>query len=261
MNQMAVPTQNIYNICSVFKNIIAWSQLQKDFLFVCFKLWSKRKLTEVILTGQWQWLGIIHRERLRVTDLHGCLPEGRRRPRGGSWAQPGWRRCCSRMTCSWSTSTGWAGLEDSIVKHINTDGYAKALRCSAYMFVLQKLSSVSDQPSFTFNTFESKLKKKIYTDNQLCTNPKLHELLELSLSLSTNTEHGNYKTGAINSFFRKANSSYSLVTSGNHSEQLCFFGLEEPKLTEWILWIFDLVSKFGVKHSQTSQNASLYIYC
>lgn len=129
MNQMAVPTQNIYNICSVFKNIIAWSQLQKDFLFVCFKLWSKRKLTEVILTGQWQWLGIIHRERLRVTDLHGCLPEGRRRPRGGSWAQPGWRRCCSRMTCSWSTSTGWAGLEDSIVKHINTDGYAKALRC------------------------------------------------------------------------------------------------------------------------------------
>lgn len=160
MNQMAVPTQNIYNICSVFKNIIAWSQLQKDFLFVCFKLWSKRKLTEVILTGQWQWLGIIHRERLRVTDLHGCLPEGRRRPRGGSWAQPGWRRCCSRMTCSWSTSTGWAGLEDSIVKHINTDGYAKALRCSAYMFVLQKLSSVSDQPSFTFNTFESKLKKR-----------------------------------------------------------------------------------------------------
>lgn len=104
-------------------------------------------------------------------------------------------------------------------------------------------------------------KKKIFTDNQLCTNPKLHELLELSLSLSTNTEHGNYKTGAINSFFRKANSSYSLVTSGNHREQLCFFGLEEPKLAEWILWIFDLVSKFGVKHSQTSQNASVYIYC
>lgn len=117
------------------------------------------------------------------------------------------------------------------MKHINTDGYAKALGCSAYMSVVQKLSSVSDQPSFTLNTFESKLKKKkIYTDNQLCTNPKLHELLELSLS--TNTEHGNYKTGAINSFFRKANSSYSLVTSGNHSEQLCFFGLEEPKLAE-----------------------------
>lgn len=64
------------------------------------------------------------------------------------------------MTCSWSTNTGWAGLEDSIVKHINTDGYAKALRCSAYMSVLQKLSSISDQPSFTFNTFESKLEKK-----------------------------------------------------------------------------------------------------
>lgn len=137
------------------------------------------------------------------------------------------------MTCSWSTNTGWAGLEDSIVKHINTDGYAKALRCSAYMSVLQKLSSVSDQPSFTFNTFESKLKKKeIYTDNQLCTNPKLHEVCELFLSLSTNTEHGNYKTGAINSFFCKANYSYSLVTSGNHSEQLSFFGLEEPKLAE-----------------------------
>lgn len=62
--------------------------------------------------------------RLKVTDLHGHLPGGRRRLRGGSWAQPGWRRCCSRMTCSWSTNKGWAGLENSILKQINTE------RCS-----------------------------------------------------------------------------------------------------------------------------------